>query len=242
MEAAQALFKLKELRPAYSKNSVDAFLRVCLGFYYNDGAIAYNDKKLTEASYYLEFAVKIRNMNLAELLPANDKARFDSIAALPLPTLAYSYYYQGRYDDAIPLLYNVVHNPIITTSYAYTVLIDALQRQNRMQEKLAAIQDGRKAFPDDKTIRDLELNYYISLGNDDEVLKKLEEAAAKDLGNATIQFYIATTCMQMAMPPNGKKPANRDELIAKAENAYSTAVRLAPDSAVYNYNFGGDVF
>ena len=41
---------------------------------------------------------------------------------------------------------------------------------------------------------------------------------------------------------DGKKPANTAELVAKAEEAFTKAVKIAPDNAGYNYNFGALYF
>ncbi len=46
----------------------------------------------------------------------------------------------------------------------------------------------------------------------------------------------------MATPKDGKKPANAAELITKSESAFQNALKLVPDNAVFNYNFGAYYF
>src|SRR5205814_1538236 len=69
------------------------------------------------------------------------------------------------------------------------------------------------------------------------LVKKLEEAAAKEPENAEIQFNLATTYLE-AMRQKEKKPANMTEHAAKTEAAFQRALKLAPDNAGYNYSFG----
>ena len=46
----------------------------------------------------------------------------------------------------------------------------------------------------------------------------------------------------MAFPKDGKKPANYDELVTKAESSYQNALRLNPENTDYHYNLGALYF
>jgi Tetratricopeptide repeat len=243
-EGTQALFKLIELKPDYERSSVDQLLAVAAYLYYNDGAKAYNDKKLDEAAECMKNVVKIHNMDGGkrfDKLPEGYQKKMDTVAAAAGLTLGNSSYYLGKYEESIPLLTAAKNNPISRSPSVYECLIDALNRQKNTTEAFAVIQEARKNYPDDATIRNFELNYYISNGKQDEILKKLEEAAAKDPNNADIQFNIATTYLGMAIP-KGPKPPNSADLLAKSEAAFTQTLKLAPDNAVYNYNFGALYF
>ncbi len=51
-------------------------------------------------------------------------------------------------------------------------------------------------------------------------------------------FNLATTYLGMANPKDGKKPANAVEYTIKSEDAFERALKLSPENAGYNYNFG----
>jgi hypothetical protein len=238
-EGAQALYKLIEVKPEYEKATVDQLLLIVAYYYFNDGVKAYNDKKYTESGDLMKNVTKIIEMKGAkrfENIP--DTKKFDTIAAEAYQTLANSAYYSRKYDEAIPMLIKVKNNSITKTPTAYECLIDAYNKQKNSAEAYATIEEARKAFPDDVTIRNYELNYFIMSGKQDELIKKLEEAAIKEPNNSDILFNIATTYLGMANPKDGKKPANAAALTAKSEDAFQRALKLAPENAGYNYNFG----
>ncbi len=241
-EATASLFKLIELKPEYEKSTVDQLLGIAAFLYYNDGATAYNNKNLDQATESMKIVLKIRDMKRFDKLTATQQKTVDTIAAEAMQTLANSAYYQMKYEEAVPMLTKVKNNPITKKSNIYECLVDALEKLNKKDEELAAIQEGRKEFPDDVFIRNKELNYYISAGKDDEIVKKLEDAAAKDPNNAEIQFNIATTYLGMASPKDGKKPANSADYYTKSEDAYQKALKLAPENPSFNYNFGALYF
>ena len=238
-EGAQALFKLIEVKPEYEKDNVDQYLLVAAYYYFNDGVKAYNDKKYPEAADLMRNAVKIIEMKSAKRFGnIPDSKKFDTVAADAYQTLANSAYYTAKYDEAIPLLIKVKNNPITKTPTAYECLIDAYNKQKNTNESFATIEEARKAFPDDVTLRNYELNYFIMSGKQEELIKKLEEAAVKEPNNSDILFNIATTYLGMANPKDGKKPTNAADLTAKSEDAFQRALKLSPENSGYNYNFG----
>ena len=242
-EAAQALLKLAEVKPDYEKTAADQLLLISAFMYYNDGVKTYNDKsnakKYDETSDYMKNVIKIHDLNGGkrfEKLP-NIKS-FDTVNADAYLMMANASYYGSKYDEAIPLLVKVKNSPITRTPSVYECLIDAYNKQKNPTEAFAMIEEARKAFPDDVTLRNYELNYFITAGKQDELVKKLEEAAAKEPANADIQFNLATTYLGMANGKDNKKPANSAELYTKSETAFQNATRLSPDNSGYNYNFG----
>jgi hypothetical protein len=242
-EAAQTLIKLAAVKADYERATVDGGLLFCAFYYYNDGAKAYNDKKLVEASELMKNVVKIHDMDGGKRFEKSENGKkFDTVAAEANQTLANSIYYSGKYDEAIPLLTTVKNNPITRNPSVYECLIDAYNRQKNTAQAFATIEEARKFFPNDVTLRNYELNYYITAGKQDELVKKLEEAATKEPENADIQFNIATTYLGMANPKEGKKPANTAELTTKSEEAFLHALKIAPDNAAINYNFGALYF
>ncbi len=239
-EAAQALYKLAEVKGDFEKGTVDQLLLVCAANFYNDGVRMYNDKKFTESTEMMKNVIKIHDIDQGKRF---EKIHFlDTPAANAYQTMANSVYFSGKYEESIPLLLKVKNNDITRTASVYACLIDAYNKTSKTTEANALIAEARKAFPNDVTIRNYELNYFITSGKQDELLKKLEEAAAKEPENSDIIFNLGTTYLGMANPKDGKKPANAADLVAKAEDAFTKAVKIAPDNAGYNYNFGALYF
>jgi len=102
---------------------------------------------------------------------------------------------------------------------------------------MTVIEEARQTFPDDMVIRNYELNYFIKNGNQEDLLKKTDEALAKDPKNADLLFNEAVIYMNMANPPDGKKPENSGDLNSKAEDAFQRVLVMDPDNASYNYSF-----
>lgn len=241
-----AAMTLSETKPDYEKNAVDNML-LSGGFQtYNDGVKAYNDKQYNESAELMKTVVKIGEMNAAKKfeksIPVNWQRAMDTVMADAYLTMANAAYFSGNMTEAVPLLIKVKNNPIRKSPSVYQCLIDAYGKTGNTAQELAAIEEGRKEYPSDVTIRNYELNYYIKAGKLDELTKKLEDAAAKDPGNADLQFNLATTYLGMTAARDGKKPANAAEMYKKSEEAFNRALKAAPDNAGYNYNFGALYF
>jgi len=242
-EAAQAAMHLVEVKADYEKAAVDQMLMVFAYFYYNDGVKATNEKKYAEAAELMKNVVRLHDIGGGKRFEKSDRAKqFDTVVAEANLTMANGAYYLNKYDEAIPMLVSVKNSPITRTPTVYEMLIDAYTRQKNSTEAFAMITEARKYFPDDVTLRNYELNYYITAGKQDELVKKLEEAATKEPDNSDIQFNLATTYLGMANPKDGKKPLNAADLTAKSETAFTRALAKAPDNAGYNYNFGALYF
>lgn len=243
-EGAQALFKLVELKPDYEKETVDQLLIFSGFFYYNDGVAAYNDKKYNDAIDYMKNVVRVHDLNGGKRFNKFSEAqqkKFDTVAADANQTIAMSTQNLEKYEDAIPLLIAVKNNKITKSPAIYESLIYAYKMANKTTEYYATIEEGRAAYPDDMTLRNYELNYFISSGKQEELVKKLEDAVLKDPNNSDILFNIATTYLSMANP-KGTKPANATELYSKSEDAFLRAIKISPDNPSYNYNFGALYF
>jgi len=241
-EAAKTLFKLVQIKPDYEKGTVDQLLLLCGFLSYNDGVKAYNEKKYAESAELMRNVNKIYELGAGgkrfEKMQSGMQRQFDTVAADANMTLANSSYYGGNMEEAIPLLIKVKNNPIHRTAAVYECLIDAYDRTKNYPQELATIEEARKMFPDDMIIRNYELNYYIKQGKMDELVKKLEEATKNEPNNSDILFNMATTYLVMSAPKDGKKPANAAELLSKSEDAFTRLVKLSPDNASYNTNFG----
>ncbi|MES2703683.1 MAG: tetratricopeptide repeat protein [Bacteroidota bacterium] len=239
-ESLQAVFKLVELKPDYERSSVDQVLYRGAVFAYNDGIKNFNDKKYPQAIDAMKSVVKIVDLENGKRL-AKYKM-LDTNAADANLIIANSAYYAGNYADAIPYLLKVKKSGIVMNASVYEVLIDVYNRQKDNPSALATIEEARKAYPSDVTLRNYELNYYIQTGKMEDLVKKLEDASRAEPNNSDIQFNIATTYLTLSSPKDGKKPANATDYMTKSENAFQSALKMAPDNAAFNYNFGALYF
>ncbi len=237
-EAAISYLKVVELKPDYEKSSIDNGLMNCLFLYYNDGVKAYNDNKYDNSFGYMKNVLEIANLDKGKRF--GQVKTIDTISAEAKWLSANSAFLNQKYEDALPILIEIKNNPIVKKPAIYTYIIDIYRKQKKDKEYVAAIEDAKKQYPNDDAIRTEELNYYITSGKQGDLLKKLEENAAKEPNNPDLSFDLATFYQNMAFPKekDAKKPANYDELIAKAEAAFQNALRLNPDNTDYHYNLG----
>lgn len=239
-EAASSYLKVVELKPDYEKASVDNGLMNCLFLYYNDGVKAYNDNKYDDAFGYMKNVLDIAGLEKGKRFAAIKT--IDTISAESKLIQANSAVYGQKPDEALPILIEIKNNPIVKRASIYTNIIDIYGKKKMDKEYAAAIEDAKKQYPNDDAIRTEELNYYIKTGKQADLLKKLEENAAKEPNNPDLSFDLATFYQNMAFPKDGKKPANYDELVAKAESSYQNALRLNPENTDYHYNLGALYF
>jgi Tfp pilus assembly protein PilF len=245
-EASQALIKLVEVKPDYEKANVDQMLVGAAFMYYNEGVKVYNDRNFVESAEIMKNVVRIHDLGGGKRFDGSPyKKSFDTVSADATLTIANCAYYSNKLDEAIPLLLKVKKEGIRESASVYQTLIDAYMRRkgaNDLTDVTPIIAEARKKYPTDANIRNYELNYYILTGKQDELVKKLEDAVVSEPSNADLQFDLATTYLGMANPKDGKKPANTAELVTKSEAAFQSAIKLAPENAIYNYNFGALYF
>jgi tetratricopeptide (TPR) repeat protein len=111
------------------------------------------------------------------------------------------------------------------------------------QDTTGAIQtlaEGRKSFPNDVSLMNLETDYYLKTGKTEQALENLNKAIEKDPNNPVLHLILGNTYDGMANPKgaDGKdapKPANFNDLFAKAEEHYKKAIDLKSDNKEYYF-------
>ena len=74
---------------------------------------------------------------------------------------AFSAYYNKKYDEALPSLLALKADPVGRSANVYLSLVDLYKAQNKESEILPLIEEGRKLYPENESLRNEELNYYI---------------------------------------------------------------------------------
>lgn len=128
-----------------------------------------------------------------------------------------------------------------TYSYLYNAKINIQDTAGAW----STLQEGRKLYPTDMTLLNLETDYYMQRGKQQESLNNLLLALEKDPNNAVLHLITANTFDNMANPKikgedgkekEGEKPANFNELFSKAEEHYKKTVDLKPENKEYSFN------
>ena len=244
-DAAQALLKLVEIKPDYEKESVNPVLYFVAGMYFNDGVNAYNDKKNAEAIAGFKEVLKIHDLGNGKRFEKMPFAlKFDTIAANANMLLASTAISMQNFEEAISLFNKVKADKITKNADCYIKLLESYDKYNTnnnnklANEEMAAVAEARKEYPNDPNIRNMELNCYLKNNKLNELVKKLEENAAKEPNSADVHYNMGLVYQGLANPKDGPKPANAAEYNSKAEKAFAEAVKLAPENANYNYNYG----
>lgn len=239
-EAATSFLKTAQLDAKYEKDAVTQALMVSAYNYYNDAVGAYNKKDYELSMQLAKSTVDIHDMEGGKRFASKS---FDTVSASALMIQSYSALYAKKYDEALILLQALKANPIEKNANVYLALVDVYKSLNKDAELIAIIEEGKAQYPDNVNLRNEELNYYIKTGKQDVLMKKLEDAVAKEPNNAELHFNLANGYNNLAFPKDatGKdapKPSNFDELFAKAETSYQKALAIDGANGGYNYNMG----
>jgi hypothetical protein len=233
-ESYTSLVKALSLKPDYGPEINNALYSNAL-ITFNDGVAAYGRKDYNAA--YESFMKVPKIYNAGGNRFASDKG-FIELVGSAKTNAAYSALNVKRDADALTLFNELKGTTAKNDSNVYQAIIEINQRMNNDAATLAAITEARTKFPGSQTFRNLELNYYIKSGKQDALLSKLEEASKADPNNPELLFNLGNAYQSAAFPSSGEKPANYNDLFAKAEDAYKKAVATNPSNADYNYNLG----
>jgi len=239
VEALKKCFALDK-KYATDPESVPVIIR---GAYYafNDGVNAYNSSQF-------EPSLKAMGDALFLLGPDKDK-RFsaqpaaDTIRAQAKMISGYDAFYSGKNEDAIAFLKEASQSPYLGNQpNVYLVLAQAYEKAGNKEQQLAVLEEGKKKYPAEENLANAELNYYITSGKQDEAIKKLEDAVAKDPNNPDLIFNLGIVYDGIAHPKGGKAPVNAADYSQKAEDALQKALALAPEKSSYNFQLGAHYY
>jgi hypothetical protein len=243
-EATKAYLAAVKLKANYEKETIDQALLNGAFNYYNDGIVAFNNKKYDDAMEFMKNTVDVHDLEGGKRY-ANKS--FDTVAAQSKMIAAYSAVYANKTDQALPLLLAAKNDPLAVNANIYVMLSELYRTQNKDAEFMATLDEGAMKYPDNDNIRVQQLNYYLKSGKQDVIIAKLEEAIAKNPANASYQMQLANTYNTMANPKDASgndmaKPANSAELMDKAEGYYLSAIKMEPNNVGYAYNTGALYF
>lgn len=111
----------------------------------------------------------------------------------------------------------------------YLFMANILQKQEKDEEYLAIVQEGRAKYPDDANLIVYELNYYLKNQKFDEAEDNLLLAIEKEPDNKSLHFSLGVVYDNLG---------NKE----KAVDAYESALEIDPEYFDANYNLGALYF
>lgn len=178
---------------------------------FNKGLDAYNTKNYNEAIRYFQMSESI-NLSLNNI----DSALTYNIALTALNA--------QNNEIALSYLDKCIINGFKGAS-PFAEKATILMNQNKNDEALAVIKEGRTKYPNNSPLLTQELNIYLKTGRMDEALSNLNIAIEKEPTNH--MFFFARGTIQ----------DNRGNM-ESAVSDYNKAIELKPDFFDANYNLG----
>lgn len=190
---------------------------------------AYKSKKYDEASDYFE-----SSFGLSGIINPGKK---DTVSLFNASLSASK---AKNYAKVVKINQRIIDEKMANAG-TYQYLYNAKCATQDSAGAIVTLEEGRKLYPNDMTLLNLQTDYYLKSGKQQESLNNLLLALEKDPNNAVLHLIAANTLDNMANPkgPDGKdkdKPANYDELFTKAETHYKKTVELKPENKDYEYN------
>lgn len=240
-EAGSSFKKVITLDPSYEKENVTNNLFATAIYNFNDGLNAFDKQQYPQAFDHFAEVNSIAGLDGGKRFASNKK--LDTIARQSRLYQGYSAYYANRFDDALNFLIAAKADPVTKDANAYLMLGEIYSEQKKMNEAEAIFTEARTAYPDNKAIKNAEINFFIRAGKMEALVKKLEDAVKSEPNNADMWFNLGTTYDGMANPKDKSdnelpKPANFEEFFGKAEAAYQAALKIEPNKTDANYNLG----
>lgn len=244
LEAFEAYKKALEINPKLPEALLELNQRM-FNLYATVGNAGYgnlNDQKWDSAYTHFKEAFSIAEFyngkNLGGTIPTDTSMTFYT---------GYAASQAGQKDDAIVYLRKAADLQFKTEPALYVILAQAYEEKGQNDNWLKAIEEGKAAFPKDKRFGDMEMIYYSKTGKTNELLAILEKKMAENPNDFNTVLDYGIRVDNLANPPaeDGKeaaKPANYEELMGKAENAYKKAIELKADDATANFQLGALYF
>ncbi|ACU62874.1 tetratricopeptide repeat protein [Chitinophaga pinensis] len=201
-----------------------------------------NDQKWDSAFVHFRDAFSIaeyyNGKNLGGSIPTDTSMTFYA---------GYAANQAGKKDDALPFLRKAADLQFKAEPALYVILAQTYEEKGDNANWIKTIEEAKAMFPKDKRFNDMEMIYYSKTGKTAELLGMLEKKMSENPNDFQTMLDYGIRVDNLANPrSDGKeeaaKPANYDELMTKAENAYKKAIELKADDATANFQLGALYF
>lgn len=227
---------LKAIALGSKDAEINPSIKAAAFYYFNDGAVASRAKDYATAYDYFGQAVALHEVDGGARFKGDKQ--FDTVAAEARLQQIIAARELGKTDDLVAMLEKTKNDPIVRQPYLHFLLAETYTKMGNIDKALATFEEGKKAFPGNKDLENGEVNLYTKSGRTEELLKRLEQAAATSQDSPELQFSLGNAYMATAFPKSGNAPSNYKDLVTKAETAYNRTLVLKPEVADYQYNAG----
>ncbi len=239
--AVEAFKKTMALDTKYNKDEIQPLVKNLLFQSFNEGIGGFN-KNDFKTSYDKFAAVnELATMDNGKLFAGD--ATMDTIKSQALLYSAYSADNLNNVDIALPLLEQCMKDPIAKNHNVYLMAAEIYKTKGQNDKFLSTIQAGKALYPTEQAFKNEELNYLIQADKTEELIAKFNEAIAADPKNAENYFGLGNAYEKIASGKKGAdgkgvKPANAEELLGKALEAYNKAIAADGNNPDYYMNVG----
>jgi hypothetical protein len=205
---------------------------------FNTGVNSYNDKKYAEANIMFDEVNNFKSSDIGTKLFSTDKF-MDTLVAQSKLYKAYCLYNDKKTDDATALFEEAAKSGITKDVDVYIRLINIYQNANNGDKWLATIKSAIAAYPNNNELKSEEINYYLQHENQDELIKKLEEATVREPKSTELLFSLATAYNESV---RSKKATDIGAARKKAITAFEKLSTLDAKKGEYPYNLAAIYF
>jgi len=196
-------------------------------FFFNAGAIKYNENSFADASRYFMYSYRVSES-------------FGTIDTATLYNAGLAAEIAGDLDKALEIYLQVVEMEY-DQPFLYSSLANIFLAKEKEEEASKWISRGRERYPDNLDMIFAEANVYLTTGNIPEARRVLQIAIERDPDNPNLHYAFAVNYDQMSRDTLFSKE-EREFAYEEAIKAYKEAIELKPDYFDAIYNLGALYF
>ena len=183
-KSLNAFIKIIELDPAYANDRQNLFdiyqhIQSITSNYFNKGAVAYENGEYKEAIECYKSAYKSNSVI----------GQQDNEALLIAAQIAL--YNAKEYEMAVEICNQLLANQYESPK-VYQYLAVANGQLGNDEDMVKYINEGRAKFPEDESLINEQINAYLKLQREAEIVDQIEEMAAKQTSNPIYYFILGT--------------------------------------------------
>lgn len=239
-QAFEAFKKCLQINPKYPPFLLNQYkdLSDLYSGYWQDGAQAFNVKDYNKA--YTDFKNVVTVNDFLYGLNMGMGVKMDTAALLNIGNAAYN---AGKKDTAAVYYQKLADIKYKDQPFIYSALDNYYRSKNDDANFLKTLALAKELFPNDQSFTNEEIDYYRATGKMDVLVKKLEDAVAKEPNSFEMNFNLGVTYDNLANPKDAAgneaaSPANYEDLFSKAAATYKKAITIKPDDYGANFNLG----
>jgi tetratricopeptide (TPR) repeat protein len=233
--ADSAYNKYQVMDPTYklvNENSQQTFAGQMYSESFNYGVNTYNQKKYDSSFYYFKLAVKYSDVIFKNKWSKDSTLVMDTLSILYAGVTADKI---GNRDEAAKYYSRIARNKIAKIASndmtdIYKWLADYYEQKKDKENAFTYLALGQQVFPTDQYWPVTELDYWRKQGNKDSLFATYEQVCKQYPTSYLFYYNYGLEMYQYASDTTtGKRPANADDLVAKARQNLNKALELKPD-------------